>query len=85
MPDWVRDAIAEWTSGAGVRDGRLFRSLGKGQIQMLLGHASLETTERYLGSRQEIRSAVNDHLGIPLSGRRRSRRTTQTGDGENAP
>jgi hypothetical protein len=30
-----------------------------------LGHASLQTTERYVGSRQEIRTAVNDRLGIP--------------------
>lgn len=52
---------------------RLCRLAGGGleQIQMLLGHASLQTTERYLGSHQEIRTAVNDNLGIPLSGRRR--------------
>jgi integrase len=34
------------------------------QIQFLLGHASILTTERYLGSRQNLETAVNDHLGI---------------------
>ena len=29
-----------------------------------LGHRSVETTERYLGSRQRIVHAVNDKLGI---------------------
>ncbi len=39
------------------------------QIQFLLGHRSVETTERYLGSRQRLVNAVNDHLGIePLVG-----------------
>ena len=39
------------------------------QIQFLLGHRSVETTERYLGSRQRLVQAVNDHLGIePQSG-----------------
>ena len=34
------------------------------QIQFLLGHVSVQTTERYLGCRQRIRGAVNDHIGI---------------------
>jgi integrase len=34
------------------------------QIQFLLGHRSVETTERYLGSRQRLVHAVNDRLGI---------------------
>jgi site-specific recombinase XerD len=34
------------------------------QIQFLLGHVSIQTTERYLGSKQRIRYAVNDHIGI---------------------
>jgi integrase len=34
------------------------------QIQFLLGHRSVETTERYLGSRQRIVAAVNDKIGI---------------------
>jgi len=34
------------------------------QIRFLLGHASIQTTERYLGSDQEIAIAVNDNLGL---------------------
>jgi hypothetical protein len=38
------------------------------QIQFLLGHRSVETTERYLESRQRLVQAVNDHLGIEPEG-----------------
>jgi len=34
------------------------------QIQFLLGHVSVETTERYLGCKQKLRDAVNDQLGL---------------------
>jgi len=34
------------------------------QIQFLLGHVSVQTTERYLGCKQKIRDAVNDRIGI---------------------
>jgi site-specific recombinase XerD len=34
------------------------------RIQFLLGHVSVQTTERYLGCKQRIRSAVNDRIGI---------------------
>jgi integrase len=34
------------------------------QIKFLLGHSSIQTTERYLGSDQEIAVAVNDNLGL---------------------
>ena len=34
------------------------------QIQFLLGHASIHSTERYLGSRQNLKEAVNDRLGL---------------------
>jgi len=34
------------------------------QIQFLLGHVSIQTTERYLGCKQKLRNAVNDRLGI---------------------
>lgn len=34
------------------------------QIQFLLGHVSIQTTERYLGCKQKLQNAVNDRLGI---------------------
>jgi len=34
------------------------------QIQFLLGHVSIQTTERYLGCKQRLRVAVNDRLGL---------------------
>ena len=34
------------------------------QIKFLLGHSSIQTTERYLGSDQEIAIAVNDSIGL---------------------
>ena len=34
------------------------------QIKFLLGRSSIQTTERYLGSEQEIAIAVNDNLGL---------------------
>ena len=34
------------------------------QIQFLLGHVSVQTTERYLGCKQRLRDAVSDHIGI---------------------
>ena len=34
------------------------------QIQFLLGHVSVQTTERYLGCKQRLRNAINDSIGI---------------------
>jgi integrase len=34
------------------------------QIKFLLGHSSIQTTERYLGSEQDVEIAVNDNLGL---------------------
>ena len=34
------------------------------QIQFLLGHVSIQTTERYFGCKQSLSHAVNDNLGI---------------------
>ena len=114
VPLWVKQAINVWQTAAGLEEGRLFRSVRKGdkkigaslsdwavwnvvraaaeeigvegfgahdlrrtcaklcrkaggdleQIKFLLGHSSIQTTERYLGSEQEIAIAVNDSLGL---------------------
>ena len=34
------------------------------QIQLLLGHASVQTTMNYLGTKQNLTEAVNDRLGL---------------------
>jgi integrase/recombinase XerD len=36
------------------------------QIQLSLGHASITTTEKYLGTQQDLMDAPADHLGIRL-------------------
>ena len=36
------------------------------QIQITLGHASIQTTERYLAVRQDLSDAPCDHLGLDL-------------------
>lgn len=36
------------------------------QIQLLLGHASIATTQRYLGTELELSVAVNDGLGLKI-------------------
>jgi integrase len=38
------------------------------QIQLSLGHASITTTERYLGVRQDLTDAPCDHLGLQVAG-----------------
>jgi len=37
------------------------------QIQFLLGHVSVQTTEKYLGCKQRLNEAVNDRIGIEPS------------------
>lgn len=45
---------------------RLCHSAGREleQIQFLLGHVSIQTTEHFPGCEQRIRSAMNDRIGI---------------------
>jgi integrase len=38
------------------------------QIQFLLGHVSIETTEKYLGCKQRFQNAVNDDIGLDPGG-----------------
>jgi len=40
------------------------------QIQFLLGHVSVQTTEHYLGCKQRLKNAVNDCIGIEPEGDR---------------
>jgi integrase len=37
------------------------------QIRFLLGHASVQTTERYIGSKQKLQNAVNDRFEISVA------------------
>jgi site-specific recombinase XerD len=47
-----------------VRDCATKQEVNLDQIQFLLGHVSIQTTERYLGCKQRFREAVNDHIGL---------------------
>jgi len=38
------------------------------QIQLLLGHASVQTTERYLGTKQDLVNAPNDAIKLRVAG-----------------
>ncbi|MCW5981129.1 MAG: site-specific integrase [Bryobacteraceae bacterium] len=50
---------------------RHLRQANSNKIQSLLGHVSIQTTERYLGCKQRIRFAVNGRIGIEPEGRGR--------------
>ena len=114
VPAWVKAAVANWMTAAGVTTGPIFRPINKArrvgnngfspkviwgvvkagcskcglenvaphdlrrtcarlchvsggeleQIQFLLGHVSVQTTERYLGCKQRLSNAVNDNIGL---------------------
>lgn len=114
VPDWVKQAVDDWLSAAGIIEGTLFRCVARAgkvwglgitekavwhivkkyavtlgvpklaphdlrrscarfchtaggepeQIQFLLGHVSVQTTEKYLGCKQRLWGAVNDRIGI---------------------
>ena len=70
-----RRSVFWWLAGALYRATRLaphdlrrfkpYRKASGGvkQIKMLLGHAYVETTERYLGTEQNLMQGVNDGFG----------------------
>ena len=110
IPEWVKAALDDWTTAAGITEGKIFRAVARAgkiwgdgisqnvvwyvvkgcceraglphiaphdlrrtcaklchtsggeieQIQFLLGHASVQTTERYLGCKQNLGHPVND-------------------------
>ena len=62
----ARPVLVGWRRTIFAAPGKLCRQAGGSleQMQFLLGHASIQSTERYLGGKQELRTAVNDNLGI---------------------
>jgi integrase len=77
-PQAVRDVVNEYAGSLGF-DGiaphdlrRTFAKLahkggsGLDQIQLSLGHASIKTTERYLGIEQDLTDAPCDRLGLRI-------------------
>jgi len=119
IPEWVKGALDQWTTAAGVTEGRIFRRVGRAgkvwgkgisqnvvwyvvkgcceraglqhiaphdlrrtcaklchtsggeleQIQFLLGHVSVQTTERYLGCKQNLGHPVNDLFDLRKNAR----------------
>ena len=117
IPAWAKAAVDEWTKTANIDEGRIFRSVNKGdnisgpdltpqavadvvkeyaavcgfdnlaahdlrrtfaqladkggsdlqQIQLSLGHASVQTTERYLNKSQDLKSAPCDFIHLQLA------------------
>ena len=115
IPHWAKQAIDEYSEAANISQGKVFRSINKGdnfsgkdmtpqaiadvvklyadqcgfdlaahdlrrtyaklaksggadmvQIQLSLGHASIQTTERYLNTDQDLTSAPCDFLRVTL-------------------
>jgi site-specific recombinase XerD len=71
----VHDVVKEYAGQFGLAAHDLRRTFAKlahkggaglDQIQLSLGHASIKTTERYLGVTQDLTNAPCDHLGLKL-------------------
>jgi site-specific recombinase XerD len=78
-PQAIRNIVAEYArklKNTGVAPHDLRRTFAKlaykggaalDQIQLSLGHESIQTTEDYLGVEQDLTDAPCDHLGLRLS------------------
>jgi integrase len=68
-PTWSLPTPVRW---AGTWRRTTFAKLARGgqapleQIQLALGHQSIQTTQRYLGSELDLADAACDRLGIRL-------------------
>jgi site-specific recombinase XerD len=73
----IADVVRAYTAQVGTRVAAhdLWRTFAKlvmkggarlEQIQLSLGHASIKTTERYLGVEQDLTDAPCDRLGLRL-------------------
>lgn len=78
-PQAVHDTARVYLAGLGINAAphdlrrtyaKLARKGGSSleQIQLSLGHASIKTTERYLGMTQDLTDAPCDRLGLSLAG-----------------
>lgn len=79
-PQAIRNIVADYAEmlqHAGVAPHDLRRTFAKlaykggaalDQIQLSLGHESIQTTEDYLGVEQDLTDAPCDHLGLRLGG-----------------
>jgi site-specific recombinase XerD len=79
-PQTIRDIVvsyAEKLKNEGIAPHDLRRTFAKlahkggspiDQIQLSLGHDSIQTTEKYLGVEQDLTNAPCDHLGLRING-----------------
>jgi len=79
-PQAIRDIVvsyAEKLENEGIAPHDLRRTFAKlahkggapiDQIQLSLGHDSIQTTEKYLGVEQDLTDAPCDHLGLRING-----------------
>jgi len=77
-PQAIRDIVAGYSEkleNQGIAPHDLRRTFAKlahkggspiDQIQLSLGHDSIQTTEKYLGVEQDLTDAPCDHLGLRL-------------------